>query len=539
MNGLSTPIKINRRQALAIGAVGAAAAFCWWVLKRTKEAASLFNIRKDDNSARGHLVRAELNTETLHRTHEIETLIIGSGISGLSTAWFLEKKNYKKYLVLEADHRVGGNAAFAENELSQYPLGAHYLPIIRNDDPELLAFLQEIGVVTGIKGGLPIYNEEYLCHAPSERLFIKGRWQEGLIPQYAGDQTQLAEMKNFLEYVEVLRNKKGRDGRFLFSIPVDQSSTDPEWTKLDSLKFTDFLNAKGWNGEYLTWYVNYCCRDDFGLNAEQTSAWAGLHYFCSRNGKAFNSEVQSVLTWPQGNGFLVQQLTTRLSKKVQTEATVRKVIRKKNHFEVYYSDAELKTVLVRCKHLVYAIPKAVVKYIQPELELGSKTESYPWLVTNIQLKKSALDAKLSLCWDNVRFGSESLGYINSSHQLLQQNPDEVNITFYYSFSNESPSALRRELGAKSETELFSLVVKELVRMHPNVEPAIQSVHVKLWGHGMIAPRPGYIWGARLKNNSLEPRDIIFAHTERAGVSVFEEGFHQGLNAASRILKAES
>ena len=32
----------------------------------------------------------------------------------------------------------------------------------------------------------------------------------------------------------------------------------------------------------LRWWVDYACRDDYGMTLDQTSAWAGLFYFCSR-----------------------------------------------------------------------------------------------------------------------------------------------------------------------------------------------------------------------------------------------------------------
>jgi hypothetical protein len=29
-------------------------------------------------------------------------------------------------------------------------------------------------------------------------------------------------------------------------------------------------------------YIDYCCRDDFGLGIKEVSAWAGIHYFAAR-----------------------------------------------------------------------------------------------------------------------------------------------------------------------------------------------------------------------------------------------------------------
>ncbi|HSY62348.1 MAG TPA: hypothetical protein VK796_10750, partial [Cytophaga sp.] len=58
----------------------------------------------------------------------------------------------------------------------------------------------------------------------------------------------------------------------------------------------------------------------------------------------------------------------------------------------------------------------------------------------------------------------------------------------------------------------------------------------IWGHAMIKPLKGFIWGEEKKkatdsiNNS-----IYFAHTDLSGISVFEEAFYQGIKAARKLL----
>lgn len=58
---------------------------------------------------------------------------------------------------------------------------------------------------------------------------------------------------------------------------------------------------------------------------ENVSAWAGLHYFASRVGEGMNTDSQSVVTWPEGNGWLSNQLSKINSGKIQTNTLVYKI----------------------------------------------------------------------------------------------------------------------------------------------------------------------------------------------------------------------
>ncbi|MCC3262610.1 hypothetical protein LLE87_31045, partial [Paenibacillus polymyxa] len=58
----------------------------------------------------------------------------------------------------------------------------------------------------------------------------------------------------------------------------------------------------------LHWYLNYCCRDDYGARHDEVTAWAGLHYFASRDGHAANAGEGAVLTWPGGLAALAARM---------------------------------------------------------------------------------------------------------------------------------------------------------------------------------------------------------------------------------------
>ncbi len=49
------------------------------------------------------------------------------------------------------------------------------------------------------------WDERHLCHAPQERLFIHGRWQEGLEPAVGPARRDRDQMARFDERVRALR----------------------------------------------------------------------------------------------------------------------------------------------------------------------------------------------------------------------------------------------------------------------------------------------------------------------------------------------
>ena len=57
---------------------------------------------------------------------------------------------------------------------------------------------------------------------------------------------------------------------------------------------------------------------------------------------------------------------------------------------------------------------------------------------------------------------------------------------------------------------------------------------KLWGHAMIAPVKGFI-SAKLKQTKTPAQGLYFAHSDQSGISIFEEAFYHGIQAAKSFL----
>jgi monoamine oxidase len=91
----------------------------------------------------------------------------------------------------------------------------------------------------------------------------------------------------------------------------------------------------------LNWYMNYCCRDDYGAMTNNTSAWAGVQYFASRE-----PEEKGPLTWPEGNGWIVRRLLERVGGFVRTNRMVHKISRRGKGFSVLAGDTEYQAEFV-------------------------------------------------------------------------------------------------------------------------------------------------------------------------------------------------
>ncbi len=486
----------------------------------------------------GHRLRSGHFPETTE-TREVDVVILGGGIAGLSAARELSHSGLNDFLLLELESQVGGNAQSGRNDVSAYPWGAHYLPLPSEESHEVAQFLEEIGLVTGrAADGTPIYDEYALCADPMERLFVNGKWQEGMIPHLDNSAEDQKQLESFFARMDHFRTRRGSDGRRAFAIPLDRSSKDPELRELDRITMAEYLRREGWTSENLRWYVNYCCRDDYGAGSEQISAWAGIHYFASRNGRAENAASYAVLTWPEGNGFLVERMRAPFGRRIETGALVWKIVPGEKGVEVSYLDlARERSVRVRARGAVCALPRFISQRLIVSNQDPPKVDLIysPWMVANLTVKRTA--SLQEIAWDNVLRSSSSLGYVNATHQSIATHSDKTVLTYYQPLDATSPAEARQTALTRSHAEWCEQIVADLAPAHPDLASAIQRIDVWLWGHAMIRPVPGYIWGAHRETMQAPIGRLHFAHSDMSGISIFEEAFTHGHRAARELSRA--
>jgi putative NAD(P)-binding protein len=541
---LSSPEpSLDRRQLLKLAAAGAAAWASGCPNNKAKPPipkASITGQLRGQDPTLGHLLRDRaLSQEPPSETREAEVLILGGGVAGLSAAWRLRREGVAAP-ILEAAAAPGGNSRSGQVEgVSPHPWGAHYLRAPTVDHPSLETFLEEAGLIRGrdAKGRID-WDTRALCLAPMERVWESGLWGEGLFPPpRSRSPKDVADYKAFGVEVDRLSLLKDASGKPAFAIPIDKSSQDPELLALDQITFREWLTKRGLTSPGFLWYVEYACRDDYGCSLDTTSAWAGLHYFCSRNrGQQTRDET---LAWPEGNARLVQHLQelhgpTQLTPNSFAYRIIpgQEPGSPSEAWVLHVEEGRRRSVRYRAQELVWAGPNFVLDRLLGRAPTPGFSYA-PWLIANVVLRALPGGFGAPLAWDNVPYGKPSLGYVVANRERVPGHP--LVVTWYLPFTGADDRAERARLYAMDHAAVVELVTSELLEIHPALSGEIISVDSWRWGHAMARPTPGFIWGGRQRAREGAGA-LIQAHSDLSGISVFEEAFYQGVVAGEEVLK---
>jgi predicted NAD/FAD-binding protein len=516
------------------------------------------------NVERGHMLRDakswSIPSSSTSRTRKTKIIIAGGGVAGLAAARALRLQGINDFVLLELEDRAGGNskggAVSGKNGSILCPLGAHYLPVPSEQAPQaadLRNLLEELGVRQRVAGRWQ-YDERYLCHSPQERLFFNGTWQDGLLPVQDVSAHTLAQCRQFAKLVEEARKRSH------WSIPASNSALAGVDVDLIAITFIVYLNQNGLTDPHLRWYLDYCCRDDYGAGIATVSAWAGMHYFASRHGfhapGAEQSERDGVLTWPEGNGWIAHRLALPLGERLLTKRIVTRIETMKHGVEVDVLDASdaanPKTERWQAERCIVALPvfvaARVVKNPPDLLQAATQQTRYaPWLVANIHVDDPLLDhSGAAPSWDNVLYGAAGLGYVNAKHQSLQSVPAATVLTYYRALGDVKDG--RKQLLERSWGSWRDEILAELSTAHPDLPAKTTQIDITRYGHAMAIPvpnqsnsegknglKPAYLLPKQLLNkeqNSMLNQRLQFAHSDWAGYSVFEEAFAIGHAAGS-------
>lgn len=498
----------------------------------------------------GHLIRDRSGFPAPSAEVDTDVVILGSGVAGLTAAWKLAKEGFQNFVVISGPE-FGGNAASGQFGDLRYPCGAHYLPLPSMESTHVRELLSDLGVIlSNPMSPRPYFDEACIVHAPDERLYFRGEWQDGFVPAKGLTREEAAQQQRFFAYTETLKTARGSDGKKVFCVPIALSSTDPLWLRLDTMSVRQWLHTNGYTSEPLHWYLNYVCRDEYGAEYDKVSAWSGLHYFASRAGKAGNATEGAVLTWPDGLNALIHKLITsveRHKKSWQHNAYALNLSEHPSGVEALCMEktrSSPRTFVVKARRAICAMPLMIASRVVGNLnhygfDANSHMPRYaPWMVSNFLMNGFPSEQRgAPLAWDNVVYRGRGLGYVVSTHQDIRvAAPPKTVFSAYHALSAMAPNEARKWLMQATPEQLFEEASSDLKEVYGFcLKQHVEAIDITIRGHAMASPLCGFLSNNGVTALRAADDKILFAHSDLSGYSVFEEAAWWGYQAALRVL----
>jgi hypothetical protein len=235
----------------------------------------------------------------------------------------------------------------------------------------------------------------------------------------------------------------------------------------------------------------------------------------------------------------VRQLKAGLEGKIRPSCAVWRVTQGSEGAMVDgYDAAQGKSVRWKARGVVWAAPQFVARHVFADwgkAEEGAPVYS-PWVVANVSLDAMPSGLGMDLAWDNVMYDSDSLGYVVATHQGVERVPQRTVLTWYSPLDSDEPALAREKALGRKHEDWRDMVVSDLERAHPDIAAHITRLDVWIWGHAMVRPVPGYIWGAQRARRREPAGRIVFAHSDMSGIAIFEEAYTRGVLAADAVVE---
>ena len=130
---------------------------------------------------------------------------------------------------------------------------------------------------------------------------------------------------------------------------------------------------------------------------------------------------------------------------------------------------------------------------------------------------------------------EPIRYVVNTHQLGNDHGPTV-FTYYYPLTDADPRAARMKLLGTDRDGWAEVALSDLSMAHADIRNLTERLDVMRWGHAMIRPTPGFLWG-RDRRKAAEPyRGIHFAGADLSGIPIFEEALYHGVRAAEEVVR---
>jgi protoporphyrinogen oxidase len=457
----------------------------------------------------GHVL-LEQREQKISKEIKTDILIVGGGIAGVSAARHLGERDY---LLCEVAPRLGGSSSSYRHKEQLLCQGAHYdLAYPENYGQEVLDFMKQLKLIQydAFHRCWTFTDRKYLIPANKEvRCFDNGIFREDVLP--AGE-----EKTKLIELMAPYSGKMLMPTRLI----------DQKHQHLNTISFDSWLTDRMSLSKQFRNGLDYNMMDDYGAGIEEISALAGIHYYMCR---PYFKQPVDLFSPPEGNYYFIKKICADIpASKILTGHLITKMDRDVNGV---FADAidftNNSKIRFRCRKLIFAGQKHALKYIFPaDFPLFEHNEYSPWAVVNFVLSEAPPGA---VYWQNEILSNNKsvLGFVNSLSQFQGTSCTPV-LTTYCCFPPKERQYLA-DIPLRANQFLSNIVGHINNYFDQDILPIISKSFIKLMGHAMPIPKPGYLFKDR--NALRSDKDIIYAGVDTGRLPLLFEAIDSGLMAA--------
>lgn len=440
----------------------------------------------------------------------VETVIVGGGIAGLSSAYHLGQKDF---LLLELSDRLGGTSAATSHQGIPISQGAHYeLEYPSYYGSEVLQMLESLNIIQyqGWRDSWSFVDQQHIIpEYRKQRCYENGKTRKEVIQDGAFK-------KRFKALV----------GRYQGHMPLPTRLIDHQYRKLDKLTFFEFVSKEMSVDDRFIKQLDYHMLDDYGGTSRQVSALAGIHYFACR--PYFEKDVQ-FFSPPGGNDYFIQKIANQLpSERLKLNHLVYQISRSGRGFRVQTLDVtKQQRKVIHCDRVIYAGQKHALKYTFPEEAELFQNSYAPWMVINFVTEQKEGEYGF---WQNEYLGDrpEFIGFIDSSVQDQAALSNKRILTAYYCLAPEDHPYLAT-IPDHQETIIQEALESIENLLCQKLKP--EAAYINVLGHAMAIPQPGSLFRDATK---LSKNQMIYAGVDNGRLPLLFEALDSGLVAAKNI-----
>jgi len=450
-------------------------------------------------------VKEEINTDIL---------IVGGGIAGMTAAQLLRDQ---AFFLCEVSDRLGGTSSaypYADQWICQ---GAHYdLAYPEHYGREVLDFMKALNLIhfDQFHRLWTFRDQQFLIPSQREqRCYDHGQFREEVLPDGP-------EKRRFIELLSP----------YTGSMTLPTRLIEAPFRALNKQTFLSWITARMPLSEAFRTAIDYNLKDDYGAGADAISTLAGIHYYTCR--PYFQMPVD-LFSPPEGNHYFIRKLAEGIPpSRLLTNHLIAQIGRNRNG--VFADAIDVKKRIkrrFRPRKIIFAGPKYMLKYIHPgDYPLFEKITYAPWVVINLVLSKTPPGP---VFWQNelLTANQSVLGFVNTLAQYQSSDAYPV-LSVYCCFAPE-----QRQYVADIPLRADDFLSEILQLLEPyfgsGLQPYIHQAFIKLMGHAMPIPGPGYLFSGTPLGRTDDR--VIYAGVDNGRLPLLFEAIDSGLLAARLAL----